>query len=82
VAVSAPTDDCVISAKEVCRMLGNCSKMHLWRLVHDQAYRSLDFPKPIEIGKVGRHPRKYFRLGDIRVWIAARAASATAHKAA
>jgi predicted DNA-binding transcriptional regulator AlpA len=72
---AAPTDECLISIKQTCEMLGGCSKMHIWRRMQDKAYRSLNFPRPIEIGKIGRHPRKYFRLGDIRAWIAMRAAS-------
>jgi predicted DNA-binding transcriptional regulator AlpA len=74
-ASTIPTDDCLISQKQTCQMLGGCSKMHLWRLVHDEGYRSLNFPRPIEIGKVGKHPRKFFRLGEIKAWIAKRAAS-------
>lgn len=71
---TVPDDDCMISAKDVCRMLGNCSRMHLWRLVCDPAYVSLNFPKPISIGKVGRNERKFFRIGDVKAWLARRAA--------
>lgn len=70
-------NECLISVADVCRLLGNCSKMHLWRLLHDQSYAHLKFPRPLAIGKVGRHERKFFRLGEVRAWIIARAALST-----
>ena len=72
---SLQPDDALITTKQTCLMLGGCSKMHLWRLVHDEGYQSLGFPKPIEIGKVGKHQRKYFRLGEVKTWIAKRAST-------
>jgi predicted DNA-binding transcriptional regulator AlpA len=71
------SDDQLISADQTCAMLGGCSRMHLWRLVNDpdKRYRALHFPRPITIGRVGRHERKFFRLGDVRAWIASRAAA-------
>jgi predicted DNA-binding transcriptional regulator AlpA len=71
------SDEHLISVEQTCEMLGGCSRMHLWRLASDKAdktYKALEFPRPITIGKVGRHERKYFRLGEIRRWIAKRAA--------
>jgi hypothetical protein len=71
----ASNQDYLISQKQTCEVLGNCSKMHLWRLQHDPSYRSLDFPKPIERGKHGRHPRKFFWHGEVKAWIVRRAVS-------
>jgi predicted DNA-binding transcriptional regulator AlpA len=68
------TDDHLISVNQTCAMLGGCSRMHVWRLVNDAAYKALAFPRPISIGKIGRHERKYFRLGEVRRWIAKQAA--------
>jgi len=62
--------DHLISTKQACELLGGCSKMHLWRLLHDESYRSLGFPEPIERGKHGRHPRKYFWRGEVLAWLA------------
>ncbi len=68
------SDDHLISINQVCEMLGGCSRMHVWRLVNDEDYKEFAFPRPIPIGKIGRHTRLYFRLGEIRRWIARQAA--------
>jgi len=73
------TDEHLISVDQTCEMLGGCSRMHLWRLTNDHAYQALDFPLAITIGKVGRHARKYFRIGDVKRWIAKRAALINEH---
>jgi predicted DNA-binding transcriptional regulator AlpA len=75
------TDEHLVSVNQACEVLGGCSRMHLWRLVNDETYKELAFPRPITIGKIGRHERKYFRLGEIRRWIA-RQAARTAGRAA
>jgi predicted DNA-binding transcriptional regulator AlpA len=68
------SDDYLISINQVCEMLGGCSRMHVWRLVNDDDYKDFGFPRPIPIGKIGRHTRQYFRLGEIRRWIVKQAA--------
>jgi predicted DNA-binding transcriptional regulator AlpA len=68
------TDDHLITVNQTCEILGGCSRMHVWRLVNDETYSSFAFPRPIPIGKIGRHTRQYFRLGEIRRWIAKQAA--------
>jgi predicted DNA-binding transcriptional regulator AlpA len=68
------SDDHLISVNQVCELLGGCSRMHIWRLVNDPDYAEFGFPRPIPIGKIGRHTRQYFKLGEIRRWIAKQAA--------
>jgi predicted DNA-binding transcriptional regulator AlpA len=46
-------DECLVSMNRVREMLGNCSAMHLWRLLNDKRYAELKFPRPVTIGKVG-----------------------------
>ena len=77
------TDDHLISFSQTCEIL-NCSRMHLYRLVDDDdsRYRALKFPRPFSIGRTGRHERKFFRLGDIRKWIASRACEVAPREAA
>ena len=58
--------DCrLMTRKQVCEALGNCSAMCLWRYVQD---KSLNFPQPIAI--VGRD---LWRTRDIAAWIAVQA---------
>ena len=68
VARTAIADTQLITAKQLREILGDCSEMHLWRLLNDQKYRALKFPRPIPINR-----RNYFRLSEVRRWISERA---------
>jgi predicted DNA-binding transcriptional regulator AlpA len=63
------SDECLISSKMVRELVGNCSEMHIWRLLNDKKNKALAFPKPININK-----RNYWRLGVVRQWIREREA--------
>jgi predicted DNA-binding transcriptional regulator AlpA len=58
------SDECLITSKPVREICGNCSEMHIWRLLNEEKYRALAFPKPIKI-----NGRNYWRLGAVRQWI-------------
>jgi predicted DNA-binding transcriptional regulator AlpA len=45
-------------------MLGDCSAMHVWRLLHDERHQHLTFPRPAKI-----NGRLYWRAADIERWI-------------
>jgi len=60
-----PDEAQLVTAKQVRGLLGGVSEMHMWRLVCDEHYRGLKFPKPIKINR-----RNYFRLREVRAWIA------------
>jgi predicted DNA-binding transcriptional regulator AlpA len=69
VARTAAIDDTqLITTKQLRVILGDCSEMHVWRLLNDQKYRALKFPRPIPINR-----RNYFRLQEVRRWIGERA---------
>lgn len=54
----------LITTKNLRGVLGNCSEMHIWRLVNKPELQSLAFPKPIQI-----NGRNYWRVAAIRQWI-------------
>jgi predicted DNA-binding transcriptional regulator AlpA len=56
--------DAFIGAKKTCELLDKCSRMHLWRLLNDERYRHLKFPKPVKLRQ-----RNYWRAGDVLDWI-------------
>jgi predicted DNA-binding transcriptional regulator AlpA len=58
------SDECLIATKQVRELLGDCSEMHIWRLLNKEKYQPLAFPKPIKI-----NDRNYWRLGAVRQWI-------------
>jgi predicted DNA-binding transcriptional regulator AlpA len=58
------SDESLIACKQLREMLGGCSEMHIWRLLHDEKNQALAFPKPIKI-----NDRNYWRLRAIRQWI-------------
>ena len=58
------SDECLITSKPVRHLVGNCSEMHIWRLLNGEKYQPLAFPKPIKI-----NDRNYWRLGAVRQWI-------------
>jgi predicted DNA-binding transcriptional regulator AlpA len=62
-------DDALIGAKKARELLGNCSEMHIWRLLNLKDYAALKFPKPIKI-----NTRNYWKRCDIRNWIERQAA--------
>jgi predicted DNA-binding transcriptional regulator AlpA len=62
--LSELSDECLITSKPVREICGNCSDMHIWRLLNEEKYLALAFPKPIKI-----NDRNYWRLGAIRRWI-------------
>ena len=62
--LSELSDECLISSKPVKELLGNCSDMHIWRLLNEEKYELLAFPKPFKINH-----RNYWRLGAVRQWI-------------
>ncbi len=64
VAHPALGDECLIGSKAVRELLGGVSNMQIWRLLNDERYRALKFPRPIVIGR-----RSHWRLGDLRRWI-------------
>jgi predicted DNA-binding transcriptional regulator AlpA len=58
------TDDELIRGRGVRKLLDDCSDMHIWRLVNDGQYASLNFPKPLKIGRMN-----YWRRREIQEWI-------------
>jgi predicted DNA-binding transcriptional regulator AlpA len=58
------SDECLIASKSLKELLGNCSDMHIWRLLNEEKYKPLAFPKPFKI-----NDRNYWRLGAVRGWI-------------
>jgi predicted DNA-binding transcriptional regulator AlpA len=58
------SDECLITSKPVRHLVGNCSEMHIWRLLNEEKYQALAFPKPIKI-----NDRNYWRLAAVRQWI-------------
>jgi predicted DNA-binding transcriptional regulator AlpA len=58
------SDESLITGKQLRQMLGNCSEMHIWRLLNKQELQPLAFPTPTKINS-----RNYWRLGEIRRWI-------------
>jgi predicted DNA-binding transcriptional regulator AlpA len=64
VVQSQLSDECLITSRQLRELLGNCSEMHIWRLLNDKKYQALAFPKPIKI-----NDRNYWRLGAVRQWI-------------
>jgi len=63
------SDESLITSKQLRELVGNCSEMHIWRLLNDEKYQALAFPKPIKI-----NDRNYWRLGAVRQWICDREA--------
>jgi predicted DNA-binding transcriptional regulator AlpA len=63
-ARSQASDECLITGRQLRQLLGNCSEMHIWRLLNRENLRPLAFPKPIKI-----NGRNYWRLGTIGRWI-------------
>ncbi len=61
---SSQSDESLIAGKRLREILGGCSEMHIWRLLHDEKNQALAFPKPMKI-----NDRNYWRLGSIRQWI-------------
>jgi predicted DNA-binding transcriptional regulator AlpA len=61
---SQPSDETIITSKQLRELMGHCSEMHIWRLLNDEKYHGLAFPKPIKI-----NDRNYWRLGAVRQWI-------------
>ncbi len=60
-------DDVHVSAVEARRICGGLSEMSFWRYLKDPKYVRLGFPRPIWIAN-----RRYWRLGDLRDWLASR----------
>ncbi len=58
------TDNNLIPARIVRQMLGNVSDMTIWRWLHDDNYKDLNFPKPITIAT-----RRYWKRGSIESFI-------------
>jgi predicted DNA-binding transcriptional regulator AlpA len=58
------SDECLITSGQLREMLGECSEMHIWRLLNEGKYEALAFPKPIKI-----NDRNYWRMGAVRRWI-------------
>ena len=54
-----------VKIRELRELLGGCSEMHVWRMLHDARHKHLGFPAPLKINK-----RNHWRLGDVRRWIA------------
>jgi hypothetical protein len=67
--LSKLSDECLITSTSLKELLGNCSDMHIWRLLNEDKYRPLAFPKPFKI-----NDRNYWRLGVVRLWICDREA--------
>jgi predicted DNA-binding transcriptional regulator AlpA len=49
-------------------ILDDCSETHIWRLLNDEHYSHLKFPRPIKI-----NTRNYWRRGEVLDWIKGRA---------
>ncbi len=60
-------DDVHINSRRVRELCGDVSDMTLWRWLHDE---ELKFPKPVVISR-----RRYWRLAELRAWLAERAAA-------
>ena len=58
------SDECLITSGQLREMLGDCSEMHIWRMLNEEKYEPFAFPKPIKI-----NDRNYWRLGAVRKWI-------------
>lgn len=58
--------NCLLKKRDVLKLLGNCSSMHIWRLLHDERYRHYQFPRPLELGV-----RPVWRESDVLKWIVA-----------
>jgi predicted DNA-binding transcriptional regulator AlpA len=58
------SDECLITSGQLREMLGDCSEMHIWRMLNEEKYEPLAFPKPIKI-----NDRNYWRMGAVRRWI-------------
>jgi len=54
----------LIPARTVREILGNVSDMAIWRWLHDEHYKDLNFPKPITIAT-----RRYWRRSNIESFI-------------
>jgi predicted DNA-binding transcriptional regulator AlpA len=61
------SDESLIVSRRLRKLLGDCSEMHIWRLLNDEKNQPLAFPKPIKI-----NDRNYWRLGAIRQWVRGR----------
>jgi predicted DNA-binding transcriptional regulator AlpA len=68
------SNESLITGRQLRQLLGNCSEMHIWRLLNKQKLQSLAFPKPTKI-----NGRNYWRLGAIRQWIEDQEAKSRAH---
>jgi predicted DNA-binding transcriptional regulator AlpA len=64
---SQPSDESLIASKRLRQLLGDCSEMHIWRLLNEEKNQALAFPRPFKI-----NDRNYWRLGAVREWIRAR----------
>jgi predicted DNA-binding transcriptional regulator AlpA len=58
------SDECLITGKQVRKLVGNCSEMHIWRLLNEKKYQPLGFPKPVKV-----NGRNYWLFGVMRQWI-------------
>ena len=61
--------DNLITAKDVRNILGNVSDMTIYRWLHYEDYKKINFPKPFRIGK-----RRYWKRSALESWINAHAA--------
>jgi predicted DNA-binding transcriptional regulator AlpA len=61
------SDESLVTSKRLRELLGDCSEMHIWRLLNDEKNQALAFPRPIKI-----NDRNYWRLGAVRQWICER----------
>jgi predicted DNA-binding transcriptional regulator AlpA len=57
------SDESLITGRQLRTLLGNCSEMHVWRLLKKPKLQPLAFPKPLKI-----NGRNYWRLGAVRRW--------------
>ena len=57
------SDEALITGSRLRELLGDCSEMHIWRLLNKRELQPLAFPKPFKI-----NGRNYWRLGAIRRW--------------
>jgi predicted DNA-binding transcriptional regulator AlpA len=64
--------DGFIGARKTRQLLDNCSQMHLWRLLNDERYRHLKFPRPFKLRQ-----RNYWRVAAVQEWLRAMAGEAT-----
>jgi predicted DNA-binding transcriptional regulator AlpA len=63
-AQSPLSDESLVNSKRLRQLLGDCSEMHIWRLLNDEKNHALAFPRPIKI-----NDRNYWRLSTISRWI-------------